>query len=145
MKNTSYVVNAPSVVSEVIDGELVIMNLQSGNYYSAENSGAMLWAWIEEGYGLNDLRALIQTHYRDVVDDVRSSLNEFIAILLENELIHEVGNAKPCVKLPDPEAGPMTYRSPEINVYTDMKDMLLLDPIHDVDETGWPMPMLDGD
>jgi hypothetical protein len=23
-------------------------------------------------------------------------------------------------------------------VYEDMQDLLLLDPIHDVDETGWP-------
>jgi hypothetical protein len=26
-----------------------------------------------------------------------------------------------------------------MSVYTDMEELLLLDPIHDVDETGWPV------
>jgi len=32
------------------------------------------------------------------------------------------------------------FRAPVLNVYADMKDLLLLDPIHDVDEVGWPTP-----
>ena len=36
-------VNSPAVVSEVIDGEAVIMNLKSGNYFSIQNSGAVIW------------------------------------------------------------------------------------------------------
>jgi hypothetical protein len=27
---------------------------------------------------------------------------------------------------------------PVLNKYTDMQDLLLLDPIHEVDERGWP-------
>jgi hypothetical protein len=27
-----------------------------------------------------------------------------------------------------------------LNVYSDMQDLLTLDPIHDVDAAGWPMP-----
>ena len=56
MLNTAYEVNAPDVVSEVIDGELIIMDLGSGKYYSSENSGAVLWTWIEKGYGQNDFK-----------------------------------------------------------------------------------------
>lgn len=145
MKNTSYVVNAPSVVSEVIDGELVIMNLQTGSYYSAEDSGAVLWGWIEKGYGLKDIGSLLVSHYCDVSDDVDDQLREFVATLLENDLIRENGEAPPCIKLSAPGGGRPVFHSPEINIYTDMKDMLLLDPIHDVDETGWPMPNPDAD
>jgi len=33
------------------------------------------------------------------------------------------------------------FAPPVLEVYTDMQDLLLLDPIHDVDETvGWPSP-----
>jgi len=39
MTNDHYVVNAPAVVSEIIDGEAVIMNLKSGNYYSSDKCG----------------------------------------------------------------------------------------------------------
>jgi len=32
------------------------------------------------------------------------------------------------------------FQPPTLNKYTDMRDMLLLDPIHDVGESGWPVP-----
>jgi hypothetical protein len=33
-----------------------------------------------------------------------------------------------------------------LHVYTDMRDLLLLDPIHDVEEQGgWPKPKRAGD
>jgi hypothetical protein len=30
------------------------------------------------------------------------------------------------------------YEAPALHKYNDMQDLLLLDPVHDVDETGWP-------
>jgi hypothetical protein len=30
------------------------------------------------------------------------------------------------------------FEFPTLHKYTDMEDLLLLDPIHDVDDTGWP-------
>ena len=32
----------------------------------------------------------------------------------------------------------MRFEAPALQVYTDMEDLLLLDPIHEVDEMGWP-------
>ena len=32
----------------------------------------------------------------------------------------------------------LAYEHPVLQKYTDMEDLLLLDPIHDVDEAGWP-------
>ena len=31
------------------------------------------------------------------------------------------------------------YKRSELNRYADMQDLLLLDPIHDVDEDGWEL------
>ena len=30
------------------------------------------------------------------------------------------------------------YAAPKLSTYTDMQELLLLDPIHEVDESGWP-------
>jgi hypothetical protein len=30
------------------------------------------------------------------------------------------------------------FEAPVLHKYIDMKDLLLLDPIHETDETGWP-------
>ena len=37
-----------------------------------------------------------------------------------------------------PRAMYRPYESPCLESYTDMEDLLLLDPIHDVGKTGWP-------
>lgn len=140
MKNTAYLVNSPEVVSETIDGELVIMNLESGDYYSAEALGAAIWGWIEQGFGLTDIEVLISAHYSEIDANAESHLSEFVLKLLNNKLIKEDGSRETSDKLSGPEGGLEKYQAPEITVYTDMKDMLLLDPIHEVDEVGWPKP-----
>ena len=33
---------------------------------------------------------------------------------------------------------PTAFQKPTFEKYTDMQQLLLLDPIHDVDDTGWP-------
>ena len=63
MTNNHYVVNAPAVVSEIIDGEAVIMNLKSGNYYSSDKCGADLWEWIVGGNSVSSLVELVQQNY----------------------------------------------------------------------------------
>ena len=37
--------------------------------------------------------------------------------------------------LPEPQEG---FVAPQLHKYTDMQELLLLDPIHDVDQEGWP-------
>ena len=32
------------------------------------------------------------------------------------------------------------YEPPQLEKYTDMQDLVLLDPVHEVDATGWPHP-----
>ena len=33
-----------------------------------------------------------------------------------------------------------SFNAPALQKYSDMQELLLLDPIHDVDEAGWPKP-----
>lgn len=140
--NARYIVNAPSVVSEIIDGEAVIMNLKSGNYYSSDQTGAVVWAWIEEGRSVAEIEALACARYDAPRPEIVRGVTAFLARLLEEELVRaDPGAGPPAAKIATalPSAtGREPYRPPEINVYKDMQDLLLLDPIHDVAESGWP-------
>lgn len=60
-----YALNQPFVVSELIDGEAVIMNLNSGNYYSTRHTGALVWAWLEQGWNSERICAALRQHYGD--------------------------------------------------------------------------------
>jgi len=132
------------VVSETIDGEVVIMSLTSGNYYSSDNAGAVIWGWIEERKTFSDIEQLALRRYDAAAGVIAGALVAFFDRLIEEKLIRET-------TVPPASAGgnqcdadaPLARESfvaPELHVYKDMQDLLLLDPIHDVDETGWPRP-----
>jgi hypothetical protein len=142
VSNRGFVINAPSVVSETIDGEVVIMNLTSGNYYSSDGTGAVIWGWIEEGKCFGEIEQLALCRYDAAAEIISGALTAFLDRLLEEKLIHEttVPTAPAAPNPPGADASPAreSFAAPEVHVYKDMQDLLLLDPIHDVDEAGWP-------
>ena len=44
---------------------------------------------------------------------------------------------------PPPNAVRKPYTAPAVQKYDDLEDLLLLDPIHEVDEAGWPVARAD--
>ena len=48
-KSKSFKVNSPKVLSAAIDSEVVIVNLDSGDYYSLLKTGVEVWSAIEKG------------------------------------------------------------------------------------------------
>jgi len=133
--------NQPFVVSELIDGEAVIMNLKSGNYYSARHTGALLWAWLERGMPLDGMAGGLAGIYGGEAPAYASDVHAFFDSLVEQGLVTPADacvDAGPAPAEPD-AAAPKAYRPPVLEVYADMQDLLLLDPIHDIDEVGWPV------
>ena len=137
-------VNAPSVVGEIIDGEAVIMNLASGHYFSTQDSGCEIWRGIELQQSRSALVESLVRLYDVSVDEAERAVATFVSELLERELVVEAdarGPSPPAAPAPSP-GSPIraTFVAPVLNAYTDMEELLLLDPIHDVDDIGWPMP-----
>lgn len=135
-----FATNAPAVVSEVIDGEAVIMNLQSGHYFSARDTGALVWSWLERGATEDEVATALAARCRVTVPEVRLAVASFVSTLLTHQLVHEVAPGSAPAGVRDLSGGPMDWTTPQLHVYTDMEELLLLDPIHDVGEAGWPMP-----
>jgi hypothetical protein len=48
-------VNAPAVVSEAFEDEVVIIHLESGAYYSLDQSGAAIWQLLQQGVDLTEI------------------------------------------------------------------------------------------
>lgn len=134
----SFRVNAPQVVSELIDGEAVIMNLKSGNYYSSRQTCAAIWAGLEQGLTEDELLACLKNTYAGDPDSLARGLEAFLAQLLEQELIAVVETPAPPAPMPTPSAALLPFTPPVLEVFSDMRDLLLLDPIHDVTDAGWP-------
>jgi len=127
------------VVSELFDDEVVVIDMVSGNYFSLDATGAEIWTWLAEDAAPEDLvRKAVQTYDGDA-GVIETTVREFLERLQAERLVvaAEAPAGAPAGP-PDPPASKKAFHPPTLSVYTDMQDLLLLDPIHDVDETGWP-------
>lgn len=135
-----WIVNTPSVVSEIIDGELVVMNLATGNYFSSVGVGARIWSGVEKALTREALIAAVVSGFAVEERVAAVGVDRFVAELLTQSLVREAADhelSSSVTSLPA-AASRAAYGEPELKVYSDMQDLLMLDPIHDVAEEGWP-------
>ena len=147
MSNQRFRVNTPTVTHETIDGEAVIINLDSGNYYSLVEAGSVIWALVERGASTSEVQDLLQQTYQGDAGDIDRGVQELLAQLQQENLIVPV-DGPAAVDLTEVMSslnghGKAAFNAPLLNKFSDMQELLLLDPIHDVDEAGWPKPVLD--
>lgn len=145
----SYKINIPRITSQTIDGEVIIIDLQNGNYYSLTQAGAGVWSGIEDGRFSDEITDAVAAQYEGEPEVVKRSIEQFLETLLEEELIvvhesREIDDFAATLPTAAPNGLPR-FSPPSLQKYTDMQDLLLLDPIHEVDETGWPMLKPAGD
>jgi hypothetical protein len=132
--------NEPSVVYELFDDEVVVVNLDSGNYYSLEHEAADIWRGLVSGVGLDPLMALLAERYATTTDAVATYVLPFVQELVAEGLLESVTtDADPAVMVALPTRDtPRPFTQPSFSRYSDMQQLLLLDPIHEVDAGGWP-------
>ncbi|HKY43058.1 MAG TPA: PqqD family protein [Pyrinomonadaceae bacterium] len=144
MNNQRFRVNTPTVTHETIDGEAVIINLDSGNYYSLVDVGSFIWGLVEKGASASEVQDLVLQTYQADAMDVDRGVQELLAQLEQENLIVPVDEAGPLdlteVQPPNNGHEKPSFNPPSLHKYSDMQELLLLDPIHDVDDAGWPKP-----
>ena len=138
-------INRPIVVDEVFDDEVVIIHFDTGNYYSLDSVGTEIWGLIEGGASVGEIVASLAQRYDDSHAEMEEAITRFVVELQEEDLVAASapknltalqGGEKRSAAPPATSGQP--FRAPIISRYTDMQDLLLLDPIHEVDEDGWP-------
>jgi hypothetical protein len=131
-------VNTPTIVHETIDEEVVIINLDKGDYYSLVNTGTEIWLAIDQGLSGDSIVEIMLEQYEGDRAEIETAINDFITQLQQEELIVS-SEAEPTTTPPSPAVTEKkAFAVPMLQKYSDMQDLLLLDPIHEVDETGWP-------
>jgi hypothetical protein len=140
METQSFQLGSPAVVHETIDGEVIMVNLDTGCYYSLEGAGAVMWEHLTQGASLARAAEAVERHYAASDGDLESALQRLVAELLAENLLKPRDAGAAPASLPDLPAadGKRPFVAPVLNKHTDMQDLLLLDPIHEVDEAGWP-------
>lgn len=126
------------VVHETLDGEVILINLENGNYYSLRDSGSVIWALLGAGHPVGEIGAALSTRFGIPAEEAEQAVAELARALHEEGLLDTPAAA--------PAAGPVVslngdidaFRPPVFERYTDMQDFILLDPVHDTGPAGWP-------
>ena len=140
---THFRVNSPNVIHENIDGEVVLINLETGSYYSIDQVGAIIWDYLDKGLSSDQIETAIMAQYDGKQSEIAAGMQQLFDALQAEQLIVPDEAASTYENVPnmnnavDGQVKP-SFEAPELHKYTDMEDLLLLDPIHDVDESGWP-------
>jgi Coenzyme PQQ synthesis protein D (PqqD) len=138
---TGYHVNTPPVIHQTLDGEVIVVNLDSGTYYSLQGTGAEIWSALEAGATLQETVERLLGRYEGEPADVERAVGRFVDELVQEELVAPTARERPhdeAAGAAADGAARTTFEQPVLNRYTDMQELLMLDPIHEVDEQGWP-------
>jgi Coenzyme PQQ synthesis protein D (PqqD) len=135
-----YRVNSPNVINETIDGEAIMINLTTGSYYSLDRVGGDIWALLEASLPVDDMVEELGRHYDADSDQIRREVEALIQRLSTEELVVPCPDGDPVgtVSLEQTSASRLPFRAPRLETFTDMQDLILLDPVHEVDSRGWP-------
>lgn len=118
---TTFQLPPSGVVHELFDDEALFINLRTGRYHRADAAGAAV------------VRALLDGVALEALVDADVSVAGFVTRLVDEGILvaaSDLESASADIVLPG---------SPSLETYDDMEDLFLIDPIHDVDESGWPV------
>jgi hypothetical protein len=134
-------IDPSKVVHETVEGEVILIQLDTGNYYSLRGSGAEIWALLDRGGSAPRIAAELRSHYTDD-GTIAEAVHGLLGRLAEEDLIVAAGEGNGAgarsAQYGGDLAGVRPFDPPVLEKYTDMQQYLLVDPVHDVDERGWP-------
>lgn len=134
-----YRVNAQDIMHETIDGEVVIVNLDTGAYYAFDGSGEYIWERLSQhGATREQLVAELELRFHSAASDISAGVESFLAQLLDEALILPAQGNGARAPATATDAAPAEFVAPQLSKYTDMEALLLADPIHEVEPQGWP-------
>ena len=134
MTETVLEVASPECAAEDFDGEIVAMHLDTGMYFSMADTAAVIWRDLAAGHSAESLVRLAGNN-----KDLGNAVERFVVELVDSGLMRKAA-------VPQLPAEPARFAGivndgalPVLEAFGDMKKLLLLDPVHEVDEkAGWP-------
>lgn len=131
---------ARDVIHETFEGEVIIANLQGGSYYTLGGIGLDVWTALAAGAPPGAVIGAIAEAFDRRAEEVADLVEGLIQRLTDEHLLTGPTPAPPGAGGTTVAVTATVFETPPFERYTDMQQLLLLDPIHDVDDSGWPAP-----
>jgi len=134
--STIYAVSSNDIVYETFDGDAVVLDLASGRYFGFSDSGSCVWealiaqvppvSLVGRACGNGQLSAADLDAFIDRLTEygLLSPATDMASVALSPELAQRLAATREALK---------------IDMHDELADLVMVDPIHDVDEpAGWP-------
>jgi hypothetical protein len=124
---------------ERIDGEIIVISYNTGKYYSVNKQASDLLHLIEMKVKKEFWYEILKSNFINFDEQSKTTqiIDEFILKCLnEKLLINGVLNVEK-IELPNDYTRD-NWESPELRIFDDLTDILLIDPVHDTSLEGWP-------
>jgi len=117
------------VTYQLLDGEVVAIHFTKGTYHSFRGAAAIAFDALATGTESQDLTRL----FVDAPVGAGEELAAIVAKSVEAGLL-----AVSTTTTSAADRSPTSWTTPFFETYTDMQQLLLADPIHDVGDAAWP-------
>jgi len=139
--NVIYQVNIDRFAHETVDGEVIIIDMDEGNYFSMVNTSALIWKLIADGRSRSGIVSALSAASNNSDAAINESVSTFLDQLVTEQILQEQSAEAQNTNgqgMNEVDLSPFDFQPPSFDKYTEMQDLLTLDPIHEVDESGWP-------
>ncbi|HUF08092.1 MAG TPA: PqqD family protein [Rhodothermales bacterium] len=131
----------PHVAHENFDGEVIILNLNIGLYHALNETAGFIWSRMADHEPTESIVQEMASEYGISVEVARAMFLSFVGAIEHEELVDVKGSRPEGAAQHEGQTrkagAPVTW--PVMDTYRDMQHALVLDPIHEVDESGWPV------
>lgn len=135
MKLTKYKVSS-SISSERLNGEIIIISFDSGDYFSCFGTASDILTLINQGANIDQIFETLSIYFKET--SVEDQVLSFIKSCLNEKIIVE-SDAKSGTdfNLPN-DYDRSKWNEPILEKFSEYNDLLLIDPVHDSSLEGWP-------
>ena len=83
-----YSINSENVASRILDDGAVVINYQTGYYFSLNQSGTLIWEWLgQRAMTLDELSASLAKEFELQKEDVTSQVANLLNDLVKEGLL----------------------------------------------------------
>lgn len=131
-----YTLNSEKMFYDVADGVAVIIDFTSGTYYGLGELSSAVFENMMNGAGDGAILAALKA-IPGCPDTIEEGYKAFLDTLFEREMILGDGEGGECAPI-DPALAEGGFEL-TCEDFSEVQDLLLADPVHDVEpEMGWP-------
>ena len=133
-----YHINDERVFADYADDQYIILNFVNGEYYSLDKISSAVLRALLEGCDDRDIAKALTEHFRE--EGIEEKVSSFREQLLSMGMIVKDKDSSKDASSFFEQVTEDKLTDLNVEVFTDVADLLLMDPIHEVDENmGWPI------